>query len=410
MKRWLGLVALSAGLAGCGSDPSVSPGGGYRVGDMVDVDGDGRADGKAVDDDGDGAPDGVDTNADGRSDRPLPGGPALTDSAMPIVVDSGTEPQPQPTDAAVVKPDVAVIPDGTCAAIEKEADLVRPPVDIVVALDTSGSMAPQVCNVSTNLTKFADNVGATTRVAAVYQMGFVLGTLTTALCGVYDPLAATALSKDAARYLHVNTEVDSNNALSALIEQFPTYSKFLRPGSPTHFLVVSDDESRPMQAPAFKTEMERLLGHPFYFHAIVADGQNLCLGAAVGTQYLTLADMTMGQKLSLCEQDWSVLFKKLEEAVAASAPLPCEFDVPPAPTGQTFNKNEVSVVYTAQGGSAAPFPRAKDKGACADKQGWHYDSFDQPKRIEFCPAACTQVRAGGKIAIAFGCQPPVILE
>jgi hypothetical protein len=175
--------------------------------------------------------------------------------------------------------------------------------------------------------------------------------------------------------------------------------------------VVSDDESRPMQAPAFKMEMERLLGHPFYFHAIVADGQNLCLGAAVGTQYLALADVTMGQKLSLCEQDWSVLFKKLEEAVAASAPLPCEFDVPPAPMGQTFSKDKVSVVYTAQGASAAPFPFANDESACGDRPGWHYDTKDaQPKRIQFCPAACTQVRTGGKISIAFGCKPPIVLE
>jgi hypothetical protein len=410
MKNWLRVLVMSAGLVGCGSNPPTRSG--YDVGDPVDVDGDGRADGTAVDDNGDGRPDGVDTNGDGRSDRSLPGVPVPVSDAGTPALDSGQAP-PAPTpsvDATVTQVEMVKVPDGSCAAIEKEAELVRPPVDIVVALDTSGSMAPQVCNVSANLTKFADNVGATTRVAAVYEMGLALGGLTTLLCGVFDPLATTQLSMDPARYLHVAREVDSNDALSALIEQFPTYGKFLRPGSPTHFLVVSDDESRPMQAAPFKMQMEQLLGHPFYFHAIVADGQNLCIGAAVGTQYLMLADMTMGQKLSLCEQDWSVLFKKLEEAVAASAPLPCDFDVPAPPTGQTFDKGAVSVVYTAPGGQAAPFPRALTEASCGDKQGWHYDNPDQPKRIQFCPAACTQVRTGGKISIAFGCAPPVILE
>jgi hypothetical protein len=408
--NWLCVLVLSAGLAGCGSNASTSSG--YDVGDPVDLDGDGRGDGTAVDDNGDGRPDGVDTNGDGRSDRPLPGVlPPVSDAGTPVLDSGTTAPPPALVDAMVTtQVEMARVPDGSCAAIEKEAELVRPPVDIVVALDTSGSMAPQVCNVSANLTKFADNVGATTRVAAVYEMGVALGALTTLLCGVFDPLATTQLSMDTARYLHVTREVDSNNALSVLIEQFPTYGKFLRPGSPTHFIVVSDDESRPLQAAPFKMQMEQLLGHPFYFHAIVADGQNLCIGAAVGTQYLMLADMTMGQKLSLCEQDWSVLFKKLEEAVAASAPLPCDFEVPAPPTGQTFDKAAVSVVYTAQGGQPAPFPRALTEASCADRQGWHYDNPDQPKRIKFCPAACTQVRTGGKISIAFGCAPPVILE
>ena len=43
------------------------------VGDMVDLDGDGKTDGTVVDVDGDGVPDGVDTNGDGTVDEPLPG-------------------------------------------------------------------------------------------------------------------------------------------------------------------------------------------------------------------------------------------------------------------------------------------------------------------------------------------------
>jgi fibro-slime domain-containing protein len=45
----------------------------YKVGDLVDLDGDGVADGVAVDANGGGVADGVDTNGDGIADQPLPG-------------------------------------------------------------------------------------------------------------------------------------------------------------------------------------------------------------------------------------------------------------------------------------------------------------------------------------------------
>ena len=52
----------------------------FKVGDAVDVNGDGTPDGKAVDDNGDGRADGVDTNGDGRSDVPLPTAKPTTDA------------------------------------------------------------------------------------------------------------------------------------------------------------------------------------------------------------------------------------------------------------------------------------------------------------------------------------------
>lgn len=63
------LLLACLGLLACGeSDPAR----GLRVGEQVDLDGDGKFDGVVVDVDGDGTPDGVDTNGDGIPDRPLP--------------------------------------------------------------------------------------------------------------------------------------------------------------------------------------------------------------------------------------------------------------------------------------------------------------------------------------------------
>jgi hypothetical protein len=53
-------------------DAGAGPGGGWTIGQQVDLDGDGKPDGVAVDSDGDGYADGVDTNGDGKADQPLP--------------------------------------------------------------------------------------------------------------------------------------------------------------------------------------------------------------------------------------------------------------------------------------------------------------------------------------------------
>jgi hypothetical protein len=298
------------------------------------------------------------------------------------------------------------LPGAECGSIEKEAEVTRGPVDIVLALDTSGSMTSQICNVSKNLSAFADAVGKDTRVVANYQIGIDLFFQFVALCQKEDPLAGTTLAADPNRYLRVDTKVDSNNALQVLLDRYDTYKGFLRPGAPTHFVVVSDDESD-LPAATFKSQMEGKLRHSFYLHAIVAMG-NGCDGANLGTQYMTLADQTGGKKLSICAQDWSALFKELEEAVVASAPLPCEFEIPPPPENEILDPSKVSVGFTPIKGTKAAFPKASGAAACGDKIGWHYDNESAPTQIQFCPAACTQVKAGGKLGIAFGCEPPIL--
>lgn len=302
---------------------------------------------------------------------------------------------------------VSIDPGQQCGSIEQAAEVARAPVDIVIGLDSSGSMTAQICNVSKNLSSFADAVGKDTRVVATYQIGIDLIFQFVILCMKEDPLSGTTLAADTARYRRIDTRIDSTNALQVLLDRYDAYKDFLRPGSPTHFVVVSDDESQ-LPAASFKTQMEAKLGHPFYLHAIVAMG-NGCNGAAVGNQYLMLADQTGGKKLSICAQDWSALFKELESAVVASAPLACEFAIPPPPANTTLDPSKVSVVFTPNKGTKAAFPKAPNAAACGAKVGWHYDNESTPTQVRFCPAACEQVKAGGKLALAFGCAPPPLL-
>jgi hypothetical protein len=319
---------------------------------------------------------------------PVDAGPA-PDAALPTQADAG--------DAAAA-----------CGNISDEAQVGRGPVDIVIVLDTSGSMAPHICNVSANLSRFAEGVGANTRVVSIYDMG-VLGTFTSLICGGDDPLATTTLARDPQRYLHTVAEVDSFNALQVLVGQYPAYRDFLRADAPTHFIVVSDDESTRMNAADFSTQMRAALGHPFYFHAIVSDGDiSQCYAAAVGEQYLTLADQTGGQKLPICAEDWTQLFAKLEAAVVATATLPCTFDIPAPPADKQLDTKAVRVSYTPHEGAKVDLPRADSMSQCGDHAAWAYDDPANPKQIVLCPASCEAVKTGGKIGIAFGCAPDVL--
>jgi hypothetical protein len=160
-----------------------------------------------------------------------------------------------------------------------------------------------------------------------------------------------------------------------------------------------------MAAADFKTQMEAKLGHSFYFHSIVSTGSSTsltCDPAATGKQYLSLADMTGGQKLDICTSDWTMLFAKLADAVAASAPLPCDFAIPTPPNGETLDVNAVRVVFTPAGTTKSEFPKASSSDQCSDKLGWYYGA---QQRITFCPKACDLVKSGGSLSIGFGCAP-----
>jgi hypothetical protein len=296
-----------------------------------------------------------------------------------------------------------------CGSVRAEAELQPTPVDIIIALDTSGSMAPNVCNVSKNLTTFAAAVGENSHVVSIYEMG-LLGLVTQAVCGSSDPLAMTELAKDSARYLHSAITVDSFNALTQIAGNYEAYEKFLRANAATHIIVVSDDESDPffggLTAADFKMQMDKKLGRPFFFHSIVADGKATdCLYSRVGTQYLTLSEQTMGQKLSICAQDWSALFAQLEEAIVSTASIPCDFEIPPPPRGEALDPNAVQVVFRPTGSAEEQFPRADTASSCGSAAAWHYDDPEEPKRIALCPAACDAVKRSGKVDIAFGCEP-----
>jgi hypothetical protein len=217
--------------------------------------------------------------------------------------------------------------------------------------------------------------------------------------------------------------VDSKMLYTVAIASFGSYQEFLRTNAATHFVMVTDDDDIIPPA-AFRSQMEAQLGHAFTLHAIASESVNgrpcanpicggipipaICGAASVGAAYNSLANETGGQQISICTEDWTSVFDQLRSAVVAAVPLPCQYELAAVSNGK-FEPTEVQVVYTPASGSEREIPKAKNEDTCGEDVGWHYDDEKDPGTVMLCPNACTLVRGGGAIDIAFGCQPQILL-
>jgi hypothetical protein len=329
----------------------------------------------------------------------------------------------------------------SCVATKASAPPAsNPKIDIVWIVDTSGSMFGEQKLIKDNLAQFANQITSANLDVSIVMVSqsptLIPGPFQVpGLCPELppDPLAGTPLATDP-RYHFVRTTVDSPAPLNVAMQQFPMYSQFLRPDSSVHFIVVTDDESSypggsPMgRAMQFQADMTARLGRPFRLHAIASppgmrcnspnctpDPNNLicafldltCQAAAGGDTYYALAPLTKGLSASICEADWTKIFSEFKQNIIMSAPLPCDYAIPPPPKGDTLDPNKVNVGYTpAAGGAEEIFPRAANAGACGSNPGWYYD--DAKTKVLLCPQACSKAGQGGSMNIAFGCSTIVL--
>jgi len=315
-----------------------------------------------------------------------PAGPAMV---MPVNIAMPSDAQPK--DPA------------SCSSVNEQAERIASPVDIIWVVDASPSMLDEQDRINQNLQGVATDISN----ASIDYRVIILTSV--------DLAFGTPLGDDAEHYLFLPTLVGSNDALIQLLAQYPNYKDFLRPQASTHFIVVTDDNSL-LPAADFKTDMEATLGKSFTQHAIASESTDggftllsACLGAfSPGTEYYALADSTGGQAISICTQDWSMVFGPLREAVIASAPLPCSFPIPPPPPGQNLDPSLVNVDYTSADGAMDRLTRTAGADACADANAWYYDNDAAPSAVELCPAACERISAGGNVDIAFGCETLVL--
>jgi hypothetical protein len=86
--------------------------------------------------------------------------------------------------------------------------------------------------------------------------------------------------------------------------------------------------------------------------------------------------------------------------------LACEFLIPTPSNPNEFDPLKVNVTYTP-GGSNTPenLLQANDAADCGTEPGWYYDNPVNPTKIFLCPATCTTVQAdsAANVKFLFGC-------
>lgn len=135
---------------------------------------------------------------------------------------------------------------------------------------------------------------------------------------------------------------------------------------------------------------------PTYVIGVGPDLQNLdAIASAGGT----------GQAVMVPVNDPTQTGQTFESALNTirSASLPCQFSIPPAPSGKTINPYAINVILVDAKGTQSVLTYSAD---CSNASGWHYDNPSAPTTVLLCSGACSSARgdAGGKVTLAFGCD------
>ena len=309
-----------------------------------------------------------------------------------------------------------------CAEIEAEAANLYLPVDIIWAIDSSGSMSGEIELIQERMNGFVEYMETT---GIDYRLILLAGeaeqNVTSYDVCIPPPLSSvdSCPDEDGPRYRHVKTHVDSFNALEQLVDHYHGYSDFLRPQAAVHMVVVSDDESD-MSAANFLTTL-RSLGHqPFTdnltFHSVVSDAQETCIlgfcwdsgcsgpygdASAPGDEYVTLSEETGGIFSNICSAEWDPIFESMADSVLASTRIPCAFALPQTPEGLVVDYESVEISFENEDGTVVDLHRVFSENECGPGK-WHYDDHSSPGYIQICSDSCGEIF--GSLQITIGCE------
>lgn len=326
---------------------------------------------------------------------------------------------------------------GSNACVAESAEAQPAPVDVIWAVDGSGSMAEEIERIRTQINQdflqILMNSGLEWNLTMVARQGADSGLLR-GLC--VDSPPAGANCGDGPNFQHINCGVHSNNALASLAltysgvdPGFPasiggpcgvfgiewdnrTWLPFMRLDSTKVLVVVTDDEASASATDFDNWAMQQgaMFGTPqnrkYMFHGIVgasnSNPNQACATAdGPGRAYQDLANLTGGTIASICDQNWTPIFNTIASSIVSR--LSCEYPVPEPPAGLSLDPEKVNVVYTPSG--ASPELILRDETAACDEgaDGWQWGPNNET--IVLCGPACDRVKASSdaKLDIEFGC-------
>ena len=428
-----------------GSDGSVpdaqSPDGGPDAG--PDSDNDGLPDGDEPTYGTD--PNNPDTDGDGLSD-----GDEVMRGTDPTMRDSDGDGVPD-GDEVFLGTDPTVM-DTACADTSAEASLVSVPVDIIIIIDSSGSMNGEIeaveRNINDNLAMILDAAGVDYRVIMLAEFRDRGGDAGDGVC-IGMPLSGTpdcaSTRRDnpipGDRFFHYDRTISSTTSLERALATYAEaddrgqapngWREWLRPGAQRAFLEISDDRSR-MDFEDFEEQLfalENLSGgsdfgtadeRNYVFHSIIGMVENdpptaawppsepvqddQCTPGSVSSapNYQELSILTGGLRFPLCNNDsFDVIFEQIAEDVVRGVSLGCTFEPERPPGGETPDFERVVVLYTPGGGESDSLTRVASEADCVP-DGFYLDG----SQINLCPALCAVAEADeeGTLSVHVACE------
>lgn len=332
-----------------------------------------------------------------------------------------------------------------CGRFSQTAQNRRQPADVIWAVDNGGNMQSDIDFVRDNLKGFADrisNSGVDVRTVLitdsldpdVVSMATPLGGPAgdwRSIC-IDAPMGSGNCPDDSRppTFLHVDKEVGrghsfiptpENHPLNMFTREYPAYRDVLRVGATKTFVVISDVNAATApnnSAAAFTQNVQALDAAMFAnwkLSAVVAfmppcpgvDVTGLLFPSERGQTYIDLAMQTGGVTGDLCAQDFQGVFDDIANGVIGASELDCEWAIPTAPQGQTFDRDFVNVLLTTNG-TEQSIGRVNDVAACSGvRHGWHYDAAPPaiPTKLLACAQTCDAIRAAtdAKLDVLFGC-------
>lgn len=353
------------------------------------------------------------------------------------------------------------LPAGDCGSSKTGATLVREPVDIILIVDNSGSMANEIIGVQNNINvNFSNILGSADmdyRVILIGRHGSALADnsicIEAPLSGAAscDPLPPTAVFGE--RFVQYNMKIDSNDTFVKMIGAYRApfedtifedksyitelgWNVYLRAGVRKVFVELTDDDPEEMTSQAFDTALLGLdalqfgtaAARNYIWHSIVGIGekpipteawlpdepivQTLC-GAAgdvesAGVPYQELSRLTGGLRFPLCQSaSYDVVFRRIATDVITRTDIECDFAIPAPPAGKALDLDKVAVSYTADVGAAPEtYAQAPDSSACQPNA-----FFIESDRIYLCPDTCSVLKANplASIDVLFTCESTLIV-
>jgi hypothetical protein len=358
-------------------------------------------------------------------------------------------------------------PGEQCATAQAEATLTKEPVDIILVLDNSGSMAQELQAVEDNINQnFASILAASDvdyRVILISrhrkEVRADAGESSTSIC-VSSPLSGLAtcpgpVPVNAERFFHYNEKIESHDSLENILLFYDRadtrssltkvgYHEWLRAPAKKVFLVMTDDDeggpddAQPYTVESFFAALVKLDPAQFgadaakpniVWHSIIGLAEKptvsdayqpneaiqpgKCTGNAdkissSGATYQEMSRRTGGLRFPLCQfGKYDVVFHRIAEDVVTKAQVACDFPLPEAPANQTLELDKIAVSYGTAQAAPTQFKQAKTSADC------QADAFYiENSRVYLCSEACDAVKAtvGANVQVLFTCESQIIVK